>query len=274
MVLLASTPALAQDQAEQTSVWSVLVKDAAGAVIPGATVDFKSPQIVLLHAVSDRNGIAALTHGAEAAGQLTVTARGFRAASIPIQSETPAGVTVKLQIDDSDNAYSGPCCFDSIALETAPVQDVVQLEAVHGTVPDEGSDEAAVRSVIETEIQGWQMYDPKQVADLYTDDAIWQNPFGVRLHGRAALLAFLTDLMNRPGFRAGKSTTPWKILDVRMLSPTTATVWSDERIEGVVPGNNAIAIPLRHSYYLEALTKRDGTWKITDFMVMDIVHPK
>ena len=63
--------------------------------------------------------------------------------------------------------------------------------------------------------------------------------------------------MNRPGFRAGKSTTPWKILDVRILSPTSAAVWSDERIEGVVPGTNAAPIPLRHSYYLEALTKRD-----------------
>lgn len=150
---------------------------------------------------------------------------------------------------------------------------VAQLQQTSGATQP-SPDEAAVRAVIGREIEGWQKYDPAQVASLYTEDAVWQNPFGVRLHGNTALLAFLTNLMNRPGYRAGKSTAPWTILDVRMLSATSATVWSDERIVGVVPGEGSAAIPLRHSYYLEALTKQGGVWKITDFMVMDLVHPK
>jgi hypothetical protein len=30
----------------------------------------------------------------------------------------------------------------------------------------------------------------------------------------------------------------------------------------------------RHSYYLEVLVKKDGVWKISDSLIMDIVHPK
>jgi hypothetical protein len=33
-------------------------------------------------------------------------------------------------------------------------------------------------------------------------------------------------------------------------------------------------MPPRHSYYLEVLVKQDGVWKISDAMVMDIIHPK
>ena len=166
-------------------------------------------------------------------------------------------------------------CAMGMLMMSAPIaaKSAAAQSSVSAPV-DAGTEGAAVRAVIQAEIQGWQKYDANQVASLYTDDAIWQNPFGVRLHGRAALLKFLTDLMARPEFRAGQSTTPWKILDVRILSPTAATVWSDERIEGVIPAEGKAAIPLRHSYYLEALTKKDGVWKITDFIVMDIVHPK
>ena len=144
----------------------------------------------------------------------------------------------------------------------------------HHAQAQQPSDEAAVRAVIARETEGWDKFDPKQVASVFSDDALWQNPFGVRLHGSAEIEKFLTNLMARPGYRAGKDTSPTKILDLRLTSPTTASVWSDESSQGQV--NDASGKPMepRHSYYLEVLVKKDGVWKITDALIMDVIHLK
>lgn len=148
---------------------------------------------------------------------------------------------------------------------------VLALQSGHSQQP---SDEAAIRAVLARETEGWDKFDPKEVASKFTDDAIWQNPFGVRLHGRAEIEKFLTDLLARPGYRAGKSTSPTTILDLRLTSPTTAAVWSDERIEGLVNDYSGNPMQPRHSYYLKVLVKKEGEWKISDAMIMDIIHPK
>ena len=145
------------------------------------------------------------------------------------------------------------------------------LQTAHTQQP---ADEAAIRAVLARETEGWDKFDPKEVVSTYTDDVIWQNPFGVRIHGTAEMEKFLTDLLARPGFRAGKSTSPIKILDLRLISPTTAAVWSDERIEGLVNDFSGNPMQPRHSYYLKVLVKKDGVWKISDALIMDIVHPK
>jgi uncharacterized protein (TIGR02246 family) len=148
---------------------------------------------------------------------------------------------------------------------------VLTLQTAH---TQQSTDETAIRAVLARETEGWDKFDPKEVVSNYTEDAIWQNPFGVRIHGHAEMEKFLTDLLARPGFRAGRSTSPIKILDLRLTSPTTAVVWSDERIEGLVNDYSGNPMPPRHSYYLQVLVKKDGVWKISDAMVMDIVHPK
>ncbi|WP_157477201.1 YybH family protein [Granulicella tundricola] len=135
-------------------------------------------------------------------------------------------------------------------------------------------DEAAIRSVLAHEAEGWNKFDPHEVASVFTADAIWQNPFGVRLHGRAEIEKFLTDLLARPGYRAGTSTVPTKILDLRLTSPTTAAVWSDEKIEGLVNDISGNPMQPRHSYYLNVMVKQNGEWKISDAIIMDIVHLK
>jgi len=138
----------------------------------------------------------------------------------------------------------------------------------------QSTDEAAIRAVLARETEGWNKFDPKEVVSTFTEDAIWQNPFGVRLHGRAELEQFLTDLLARPGFRAGTSTAPTTILDLRITSPTSAVVWSDERIDGLINDLSGHPMQPRHSYYLKVLVKKDGEWKISDALIMDIVHPK
>jgi uncharacterized protein (TIGR02246 family) len=151
---------------------------------------------------------------------------------------------------------------------------VILALALQSSRAQQTSDEAAIRAVLAREAEGWDKFDPKEVVSTFTEDAIWQNPFGVRIHGKAEMEKFLTDLLARPGFRAGKSTTPTTILDLRLTSPTTAAVWSDERIDGLVNDYSGHPMEPRHSYYLKVLVKKDGAWKISDALIMDIVHPK
>ncbi len=138
----------------------------------------------------------------------------------------------------------------------------------------QSTEERAIRSVLARETDGWNKFDAKQVVSTFTEDVIWQNPFGVRIHGSGEMEKFLTDLLARPGYRAGTSTTPRTILDLRLTSATTAAVWSDERIEGLVNDLSGNPMQPRHSYYLELLVKKDGAWKVSDALVMDVVHPK
>ncbi len=63
-----------------------------------------------------------------------------------------------------------------------------------------------------------------------------------------------------------------QILDIRFTSPTTAAVWSDEQIKGLVNDYSGKPMQPRHSYYLDVLVKKDGAWKISDEIVMDQIH--
>jgi uncharacterized protein (TIGR02246 family) len=146
--------------------------------------------------------------------------------------------------------------------------------SVPGVRAQQGVEEAAIRGVIAHETEGWNTFNAGEILATYTEDVIWQNPFGVRLHGKNEVGKFLTDLLARPGYRAGTSTTPATILDLRLTSPTTAAVWSDERIDGLVNDFSGNKMAPRHSYYLRVMVKKDGVWKTSDFMVMDLVHPK
>lgn len=131
------------------------------------------------------------------------------------------------------------------------------------------SDETAVRAVIDRETQGWAKFDAELVASCYTADTAWQNPFGVRIHSRAELTGFLKNLFQRPGYRSAKDTVPAKITDVRLLSPTSAVVWSEEKSEGQIDDATGKPMKPRYSHYLEVLTKKDGAWLISDSIVMD-----
>jgi uncharacterized protein (TIGR02246 family) len=120
-------------------------------------------------------------------------------------------------------------------------------------------DETAIRTLLAQENEGWQMFNAEEVASKFTSDAIWQNPFGVRLHGKTEIHKFLGDLMSRPGYRAGKDTSSKKILDLRLTSATTAAVWSDESIEGLINDNSGNPMQPRHSYYLEFLSRKTAS---------------
>ena len=130
-------------------------------------------------------------------------------------------------------------------------------------------DEAAVRAVVLHELDGWSKFNPAQVASCYTVDTTWQNPFGVRIHSRAILESFLTNLFQRPGYRSAKDTTAPHITDIRILSPTSAVVWSEEKSEGQIDDATGKPMKPRYSHYLEMLVKKHGVWLISDSMIMD-----
>jgi uncharacterized protein (TIGR02246 family) len=135
------------------------------------------------------------------------------------------------------------------------------------------ADEAAIRALIDTENDAWAKYDAHKVASCYTGDSLWQNPFAVRLHGSAQLEKFLTNLFQRPGYRAAKDTAPPKILDLRFESPTVATVWSDEASIGQISDETGKPMGARHSWYLEVVVKKDGIWKIREAIISDQKQP-
>jgi uncharacterized protein (TIGR02246 family) len=125
----------------------------------------------------------------------------------------------------------------------------------------------ALRAVIARNIEGWTKYDADEVASTYAPDAIWQNPFGVRLQGPKQLKAFLVRLFARPGFRSAKDTSAPAVQAVRMLGPDTAVVWSEESSIGQIENGKPLGV--RHSHYLQVFHRTSAGWLITDDMIMD-----
>ncbi len=142
------------------------------------------------------------------------------------------------------------------------------LPALRAQQAAESADEAAVRTAVMYELDGWAKFDAKQIAACHTETVTWQNPFGVRIRSRARLEAFLTNLFNRPGYRAAVSSGP-KITDIHVLSPMTAVVWSEEKSEGQIDDTTHKPMAPRYSHYMEVLVKQDGKWLISDSMIMD-----
>jgi ketosteroid isomerase-like protein len=50
-------------------------------------------------------------------------------------------------------------------------------------------DRETVRRWLDAYVSAWKSYDEAKIADLWTDDAVWRYPFGLRATGRAAITA-------------------------------------------------------------------------------------
>ena len=134
-------------------------------------------------------------------------------------------------------------------------------------------DSALVRALINRELDGWAKFDAKLVASCFTADALWQNPFGVRLHGSVQLERFLNNLFQRPGYRSATDTSAPKIMDIRHEGGDVWTVWSDESSKGQVDDATGKPMAPRHSYYMEVVVKTPAGFKISESMIMDEKEP-
>jgi uncharacterized protein (TIGR02246 family) len=135
------------------------------------------------------------------------------------------------------------------------------------------SDEAQVRALFARETEGWAKFDAKEVASCYTADAIWQNPFGVRLHGSTQLEKFLTRLFQGPGYRNQVDTAAPKIMDIRHEGGNVWTVWGDEAYKDQIDDVSGKKMAPRHSYYLEVVVKTPAGFRISESMIMDEKTP-
>ena len=80
------------------------------------------------------------------------------------------------------------------------------FSSAHGQQPS--SEEAAIRHVLSREADGWNTFNATEVISTYSEDVIWQNPFGVRLHSRKEVETFLRDLLARPGYAQAQAPRP------------------------------------------------------------------
>jgi ketosteroid isomerase-like protein len=62
-------------------------------------------------------------------------------------------------------------------------------------------DRTMVRRWLEAYVRAWKSYDETEIADLWTEDAVWHYPFGVRARGRDSITAEW--LAERDAFMAG-----------------------------------------------------------------------
>lgn len=129
--------------------------------------------------------------------------------------------------------------------------------------------EAEVRAVIADLAAGYANFDAQQVATHYTDDAIWQSPFGAKLIGRKTIERFLDREFAEPGFQSVAILSPLRVTDLHFRSPDVAVVWSEDATSGQVDDRNGQPLGQRKTHYLRVLVRTAQGWRISDDLIMD-----
>jgi len=131
-------------------------------------------------------------------------------------------------------------------------------------------DEKAVRAVVLHWQEAWTKFDASVLAEDFTDDADWQNAFGVKHKGRTAILTFMTGMFKRPNVQ-GRRTT-WDEPKIRFLRPDVAVAYRDYRTVGH-KALDGTEMPQRNTHSTWVLTKDGGKWRIASQIISDDVAP-
>lgn len=128
------------------------------------------------------------------------------------------------------------------------------------------SDQAAIRAIVDHWRQTWDRFDASALAGDYTEDADWQNAFGVRKKGNAEIVAFVSAVVKRP-MNQGRHTT-WKDPEIRFVRPDVAIVYRDYQTGGnrTADGKDA---PERRTHSTWILVKDAGKWRIASQVISD-----
>ena len=127
-------------------------------------------------------------------------------------------------------------------------------------------DEAAIRTIVKHWQQSWESFDASVLAEDFTEDADWQNAFGVRIKGGAKIVEFVSKVVKRPGVQ-GRQTT-WSEPTVRFVRPDVALAYRDYSTVGHKTLNGQ-EMPQRNTHSTWVLTKDGGKWRIASQVISD-----
>ena len=130
-------------------------------------------------------------------------------------------------------------------------------------------DLAAIRAVVDHWQEMWSKLDASVLTEDYAVDADWQNAFGIKKKGSAAILAFMTTMVKRPNVQARHTT--WDEPKIRFLRPDVAVAYRDYRTTGHVTVDGK-QMPQRNTHSTWLLTKEAGKWHIASQVISDEVQ--
>jgi uncharacterized protein (TIGR02246 family) len=155
-----------------------------------------------------------------------------------------------------------------ISLTRKKRRGFIVLVLVFMGITARADDRTDVLAVLNKEEAGFNQFDPKMVANLFSADADWWNPFGVHLVGRSEIEKFLEKLFRRPGYRSGSNTSSI-VFEIKFPAKDIAVTHGYEESAGQVDDDTGKKMAPRKSHYLDVLAKRDGQWLIVSEMIMD-----
>jgi len=129
-----------------------------------------------------------------------------------------------------------------------------------------GTDEAAVRAIVNHWQQHWEKLDAALLDGDYAPDAEFLNAFGVRMKGSEKILAFMAQVVKRANMQ-GRQTT-WEDPAIRFLRADVAIASRDYRTRNH-PTLDGKQMPERHTHCTWVLTKDEGKWRIASQIISD-----
>lgn len=101
--------------------------------------------------------------------------------------------------------------------------------------------------------------DPSSVADLFTDDGVWEWPYGQRrIAGRDALRAYFG---SRPSDRLSRRLMTNILVTIDSATTATGTSYlTTYRVDGYVDGMLPPQLPTNVGHYEDMFRKVDGRW--------------
>jgi uncharacterized protein (TIGR02246 family) len=121
---------------------------------------------------------------------------------------------------------------------------------------DRSEDEAAVRSVVRRQQEGWNRHEAKAYAETFTEDADVVNVLGWWWKGRPEIEKKLTDAFV---FVFRESTLTFNEVNVKFLSPELALVHARWTMVGAKTPSKGASAP-QQGIQTQLLQKRAGKW--------------
>jgi uncharacterized protein (TIGR02246 family) len=147
------------------------------------------------------------------------------------------------------------------------LSEVAAAEPTEITGSHADLDVVAVKQVVLSATMGWKEYDVARATSEYADDAYFFNAFGRERNGKAAISAFIAQVLKSPEYRAGKK-TPVEVRSIRFLRPDVAIVHTYWETVGQLNQDNTSIGP-RRSHTFRTLVKQDGRWQTDSLVVSD-----